>query len=124
MSKSKKESYLDCVIQNLNETIESGYEACNTLDLQGEIICNINKGFNTVNKKLDFSEKIITDMKSSFTKLPKIRSKTGQNKLKTEIVEGYVYKRGRKLNIWNKRYFIFGTRRDRSWNWPQHKKKF
>ena len=105
-SKNKNESYLDCVIQNLNETIERGHEACNNLDLQGETIYHINKGFNKVNKRLDFSERIITDMKSPFIKPLKVRSVEGQNELKKEFFEGYVYKRGRKLNIWNRRYFI------------------
>lgn len=105
-SKNKNESYLDCAIQNLNETIERGQDACATLDLQGETIYNINKGFNNMNKKLDFSERIITDMKSPFIKPLKVRSVAGQNELKTEFFEGYVYKRGRKLNIWNRRYFI------------------
>ena len=105
-SKNKNESYLDYVIQNLNETIEIGHEACNTLDLQGETIYRINKGYNKVNKSLDFSERIITNMKSPFVKPLQIRSGEGQNELKTEFFEGYVYKRGRKLNIWNRRYFI------------------
>jgi hypothetical protein len=104
--KNKNESYLDCAIQNLNETIERGHVACTALDLQGETIYNINKGFNKVNKKLDFSERIISDMKSPFIKPLNVRSAEGQNELKTEFFEGYVYKRGRKLKIWNKRYFI------------------
>lgn len=104
--RKKNNKFLTEAIKNLTNTVEMGEEACNTLDIQEEQMRNINEGYNKINRKLDFSERIITDMKSPYFKTPEMRRKNGILTLDKLKIEGYVFKKGRKLNLWNKRYFI------------------
>ena len=106
IKKVKNNKFLTEAIKNLTNTVEMGEEACNTLDIQGEKIKNIGEDYNKINRKLDFSEKIISDMKSPYFKSPEMRKKNGTLTLNKMKIEGYVFKKGRKLNLWNKRYFI------------------
>ena len=105
--KIKKSKYLDEAIKNLTNTVEIGEEACTTLDIQEEQISNINEGYNKINRKLDLSERIISDMKSPYFKTVELRRKNGISTLEKLKIEGYVFKKGRILNLWNKRYFFF-----------------
>ena len=104
--KIKNNKFLSEAIKNLTNTVEMGEEAYNALDIQGEKIKNISEGYNKINRKLDFSERIISDMKSPYFKTPEMRKKNGTLTLNKMKIEGYVFKKGRKLNLWNKRYFI------------------
>lgn len=106
IKKIKNNKFLGEAIKNLTNTVEMGEEACDALDIQGEKIKNINEGYNKINRKLDFSERIISDMKSPYFKTPEMRKKNGTLTLNKLKIEGYVFKKGRKLNLWNKRYFI------------------
>ena len=106
IKKIKNNKFLTEAIKNLINTVEMGEEACKTLDIQGEKIKNIGEGYNKINRKLDFSEKIISDMKSPYFKSPEMRKKNGTLTFNKMKIEGYVFKKGRKMNLWNKRYFI------------------
>ena len=104
--KSKIDTYLDFAVQNLNDTINIGGDVCENLDKQTEKINHIAKGLNMVNKRMDVVEAVIKDIENPFLRAIKKIRKKQELILSDETVEGYVLKRGRRLNIWNRRYFI------------------
>lgn len=106
MLENKIDTYLDSAVQNLNETINIGTDVCENLDKQTEKINHITKGLNMINKRMDIAEAVIKDIENPFLRAIKKIRKKQELILTDETVEGYVLKRGRKLNIWNRRYFI------------------